>query len=119
MDRAVVPGEARRQSDVSGIRTRHSARLSGARRAVRELVRAPLDRALGAACAGRPRHGFARPQGRRQSLRADRPDPADRALGQKRSEEHTSELQSRQYLVCRLLLEKKKKTYKTHIMLNT
>src|SRR5258707_2545033 len=28
-----------------------------------------------------------------------------------RSEEHTSELQSRQYLVCRLLLEKKRKTY--------
>src|SRR5947209_10663924 len=28
--------------------------------------------------------------------------------GVKRSEEHTSELQSRQYLVCRLLLEKKK-----------
>src|SRR3712207_8827990 len=28
-----------------------------------------------------------------------------------RSEEHTSELQSRQYLVCRLLLEKKKKDY--------
>src|SRR5258707_5254864 len=28
---------------------------------------------------------------------------------EKRSEEHTSELQSRQYLVCRLLLEKKKK----------
>src|SRR5438445_7652321 len=38
-----------------------------------------------------------------------------------RSEEHTSELQSRQYLVCRLLLEKKNKTkhtrlhYTTHI----
>src|SRR3712207_8542792 len=31
-----------------------------------------------------------------------------RLLGH-RSEEHTSELQSRQYLVCRLLLEKKKK----------
>src|SRR3712207_8534132 len=30
-----------------------------------------------------------------------------------RSEEHTSELQSRQYLVCRLLLEKKKKTQET------
>src|SRR5438445_13835475 len=29
-----------------------------------------------------------------------------------RSEEHTSELQSRQYLVCRLLLEKKKKKIK-------
>src|SRR3712207_7787646 len=28
--------------------------------------------------------------------------------GRQRSEEHTSELQSRQYLVCRLLLEKKK-----------
>src|SRR3712207_6978442 len=34
------------------------------------------------------------------------PQPA----GVGRSEEHTSELQSRQYLVCRLLLEKKKKT---------
>src|SRR3712207_8413852 len=32
------------------------------------------------------------------------------ALGPGRSEEHTSELQSRQYLVCRLLLEKKKHT---------
>src|SRR3712207_7613482 len=31
-----------------------------------------------------------------------------------RSEEHTSELQSRQYLVCRLLLEKKKKLYAPH-----
>src|SRR5438445_8567197 len=30
-----------------------------------------------------------------------------------RSEEHTSELQSRQYLVCRLLLEKKKKSRRT------
>src|SRR3712207_8348101 len=36
-----------------------------------------------------------------------RPAPARAAAG--RSEEHTSELQSRQYLVCRLLLEKKKK----------
>src|SRR3712207_7987407 len=32
----------------------------------------------------------------------------------KRSEEHTSELQSRQYLVCRLLLEKKKKKPQTN-----
>src|SRR3712207_7093833 len=30
-----------------------------------------------------------------------------------RSEEHTSELQSRQYLVCRLLLEKKKRSFIT------
>src|SRR5258707_10197663 len=34
---------------------------------------------------------------------------AGAALAITRSEEHTSELQSRQYLVCRLLLEKKKK----------
>src|SRR3712207_7387843 len=39
-----------------------------------------------------------------------RPIPARRRGGRGRSEEHTSELQSRQYLVCRLLLEKKKKT---------
>src|SRR3712207_7394848 len=32
----------------------------------------------------------------------------------RRSEEHTSELQSRQYLVCRLLLEKKKKPPSLH-----
>src|SRR3712207_1614028 len=35
---------------------------------------------------------------------------ADDGIAQQRSEEHTSELQSRQYLVCRLLLEKKKKS---------
>src|SRR3712207_8799018 len=33
----------------------------------------------------------------------------DSGLPSQRSEEHTSELQSRQYLVCRLLLEKKNK----------
>src|SRR3712207_8203152 len=36
---------------------------------------------------------------------------AQRVEHHDRSEEHTSELQSRQYLVCRLLLEKKKKTH--------
>src|SRR2546425_7368829 len=35
------------------------------------------------------------------------------AIEQKRSEEHTSELQSLAYLVCRLLLEKKKKKNRT------
>src|SRR3712207_7144929 len=46
-----------------------------------------------------------------QSLRTGRgPDLAGHdAVALPRSEEHTSELQSRQYLVCRLLLEKKKK----------
>src|SRR3712207_8609420 len=46
--------------------------------------------------------GLDRRQGGR--AQADR-QPHGRAV---RSEEHTSELQSRQYLVCRLLLEKKK-----------
>src|SRR3712207_7249358 len=35
-----------------------------------------------------------------------------------RSEEHTSELQSRQYLVCRLLLEKKTKLSYSHLLAN-
>src|SRR2546429_7143263 len=35
-------------------------------------------------------------------------------LGEARSEEHTSELQSRLHLVCRLLLEKKKKQPSVH-----
>src|SRR3712207_8222591 len=36
-----------------------------------------------------------------------------------RSEEHTSELQSRQYLVCRLLLEKKKQSYSSTLCLKS
>src|SRR5438874_5508726 len=43
---------------------------------------------------------------------------AARAIGS-RSEEHTSELQSRRDLVCRLLLEKKKKKNKKSIIINT
>src|SRR3712207_8982278 len=45
------------------------------------------------------------------SVRGCRPPPAAADL---RSEEHTSELQSRQYLVCRLLLEKKNISQATH-----
>src|SRR3712207_7484755 len=37
-----------------------------------------------------------------------------RVLELRRSEEHTSELQSRQYLVCRLLLEKKRQHRPSH-----
>src|SRR5690606_34891794 len=36
-----------------------------------------------------------------------------------RSEEHTSELQSRENLVCRLLLEKKKKYHETYLLLSS
>src|SRR3712207_7775867 len=51
------------------------------------------------------------PEGLQCHLGLRGPVPVDRRLadpGPGRSEEHTSELQSRQYLVCRLLLEKKK-----------
>src|SRR3712207_7727641 len=46
---------------------------------------------------------------RRHPAVAERQLPGVRGVPA-RSEEHTSELQSRQYLVCRLLLEKKKKS---------
>src|SRR3712207_7003477 len=58
-----------------------------------------------------PEEHHRRPPGRRDH---DRPGQPRR---RPRSEEHTSELQSRQYLVCRLLLEKKKKTNINHIIL--
>src|SRR2546422_8153642 len=49
-------------------------------------------------------------------------DPNANSRGQvlriNRSEEHTSELQSRLHLVCRLLLEKKKKNQKQHLWPN-
>src|SRR3712207_7719117 len=44
---------------------------------------------------------------------------ASKVLEEVRSEEHTSELQSRQYLVCRLLLEKKKNKRNQQIINNT
>src|SRR3712207_7945777 len=67
----------------------------GSRRAQRQVHggRGPIRRLHGL----RPRRRQDR-QGRRPLRRRER----------SRSEEHTSELQSRQYLVCRLLLEKKK-----------
>src|SRR3712207_7143405 len=61
----------------------------------------------------RDRAGAARSPCRRCRAREGRTTPMGRGdrnfLNQVRSEEHTSVLQSRQYLVCRLLLEKKKK----------
>src|SRR3712207_7278408 len=48
-------------------------------------------------------------QGLADELDVDLRLPAPEVARAERSEEHTSELQSRQYLVCRLLLEKKKK----------
>src|SRR3712207_7930647 len=51
--------------------------------------------------------------GSRPSITVARATPWLTACRQ-RSEEHTSELQSRQYLVCRLLLEKKKNKVKVY-----
>src|SRR2546422_4189890 len=45
----------------------------------------------------------------RDALRVRGPSGEGRPVTARRSEEHTSELQSRLHLVCRLLLEKKKK----------
>src|SRR3712207_7411405 len=70
----------------------------------------PISR-RGAARRGRRRHapGLHRPVPGRRLLPRRRGRLGGRAQRGRRSEEHTSELQSRQYLVCRLLLEKKKK----------
>src|SRR5205809_6115340 len=65
------------------------------------LFRSLADRDRGRADAGR-RHAPDR-------SRPDRGRHPDRRRRRSRSEEHTSELQSRLHLVCRLLLEKKKK----------
>src|SRR3712207_7427082 len=75
--------------DAEDHRTRHPVGALG-----RGQGLVPLLAELGAALQALGRDGAV-------DVIPDRPD---------RSEEHTSELQSRQYLVCRLLLEKKKQT---------
>src|SRR3712207_7930071 len=81
------------------------------------LFRSPRS----AARARLPRPKRRQPRGLPDSARVRRGDPLDRPGGSRkavcdqRSEEHTSELQSRQYLVCRLLLEKKKIITSKHI----
>src|SRR3712207_7627202 len=54
-----------------------------------------------------------RGKGPRERITVEDLRPYEARLSE-RSEEHTSELQSRQYLVCRLLLEKKKKYSKMY-----
>src|SRR3712207_8329504 len=67
-------------------------------------------RGVGVRPTGRPAASAA-PAGRRDVAAAAPSGRAARSRPRSRSEEHTSELQSRQYLVCRLLLEKKKSYY--------
>src|SRR3712207_7491181 len=76
---------------------------AGQRRAARLAVAAPRLLALQRSREGDGGVGPARPR-----RAGDQPGMAHPVAA--RSEEHTSELQSRQYLVCRLLLEKKKTT---------
>src|SRR3712207_8881087 len=87
------------------------------------LFRSPAHLRRGALCGGRvaarpgeraavleARLALAHPLGARVRPRGGAGDRARHARGARRggrSEEHTSELQSRQYLVCRLLIEKK------------
>src|SRR2546428_3703962 len=56
---------------------------------------------------GHQREQHLRAYGRDVHLGEDEPQLLDRSRAARRSEEHTSELQSRSDLVCRLLLEKK------------
>src|SRR2546422_6697122 len=66
------------------------------------LFRSPAHRGKSAACISRGPPSGGRTAGANRHL--------------PRSEEHTSELQSRLHLVCRLLLEKKKKTEQNHTL---
>src|SRR2546430_9575106 len=86
---------------------RRDAARSGARRA--RCCRA-------AGCPPRPTCPCS--SARRRDGNGHRPAPASPACPCRRSEEHTSELQSQSNLVCRLLLEKKKNTPTRHILLS-
>src|SRR3712207_7866107 len=78
-----------------------SAAVHGGDRARRDRVRRRRHHG--------PRTAFsARDRGLSWKAGVLRPRPVLLHAHEQRSEEHTSELQSRQYLVCRLLLEKKK-----------
>src|SRR5690606_41920620 len=92
--RALPSFPTRRSSD---LHPRHAVRL-GARRGHEHVAHGQE----------RPRFHGARARGARAPHR-DHLGPGGGAAHLPRSEEHTSELQSRENLVCRLLLEKKKK----------
>src|SRR3712207_7190592 len=69
------------------------------------LFRSPRSPRRPRASTGRARRKDTASTSRRSGLM-----PPSSPVARRRSEEHTSELQSRQYLVCRLLLEKKNAT---------
>src|SRR3712207_8605793 len=83
-------------------RSHHQVRLLGGHDGRADLGRLPEDVALLVLDARDPPRRGARAERGEHRVAGDQLQRVDR------SEEHTSELQSRQYLVCRLLLEKKK-----------
>src|SRR5690606_39280469 len=98
---ALVSQSARDPRDLHSFPTRRSSDLTSEGKGLRPRARLPsrAERRSAVAAASTPhiRHG------------GPETDPATRPHHeQRRSEEHTSELQSRENLVCRLLLEKKK-----------
>src|SRR3712207_4293241 len=97
----VRPGYARAAMTVgprllNAVGTAHG----GATMALLDVVHAAVSNSHGVVAVAQDVHT--------EFLAAGRPGDRLVAEGVERSEEHTSELQSRQYLVCRLLLEKKK-----------
>ena len=84
MDGDVLSRAGRRPPDVFCFRDGAAADLSGAGRAVRELVCAARGYSVGAVGAGRTGAGPLHSAHRQQSLHADRHYPADRAVGQER-----------------------------------
>src|SRR5437868_12554788 len=73
----------------------------------------PYTTLFRSACGARPAPCARRPAAPPGSVSGARPARPGAASSAQRSEEHTSELQSRFDLVCRLLLEKKKKHHET------
>src|SRR5690606_41517864 len=90
--------------DLPSFPTRRSSDLPAARGHKTRRPDGRVPRRHPAAAAGWARAGRRRPRRGPPSA-----SPAGCAAWPSRSEEHTSELQSRENLVCRLLLEKKKK----------
>src|SRR5258707_11919638 len=89
---------------------RVSASIAMARNVfTREMASAPASWATYAICAIEVTLGESLTMIGRDATRFAVRTTSSSKCGSLRSEEHTSELQSRQYLVCRLLLEKKKK----------
>src|SRR2546430_13532950 len=103
-----------RGEDRAGYRDRRNRSVRGTARLTHRVTRVPGHTSLGLGpylAHRRERYQLSRPlvpQGEADASQAF-PERQGRDLAQLRSEEHTSELQSQSNLVCRLLLEKKKK----------